>query len=65
MSVVLETFRRGILNAFQSDCKTPRRAKYWGEPGSENLFPKKNSHSVIELRDILLKSNSGTITRHE
>ena len=54
MSVVLETFRRGILNAFQCDYKAPRRAKYQSEPSSENSFPEKSYCSSIELTNCLL-----------
>lgn len=62
MSVVLKTFRKRILNAFQADCKTPSGAKW--EQGSEIPFPGKILSS-IELADSLLKSNLGVITKHK
>lgn len=52
MFVVLGIFSRGILNVSQSNYKTPRGAKYQGEPDSENPIPTRVLFS-IEFTDFL------------
>lgn len=49
--------------------KIPGRAKYQGEPGLENTFPRKMFsffYSIgLECKDSLLKPNLGIITKYE
>lgn len=49
MVVVLESFRREICNAFPSDCKTPKKAKYQVSHSQNTPFLRK-SFSSVEIR---------------